>query len=211
LLLWFDIWYRVVSQTCCCSRFLLRVMSRLLWFIIIVIIACLLGNSGSGFDIRFVGYSPGGITINYNTYNLTVAVTLRSSEQWQHSKGRCSAPHTSRPQSGCLCPLKRFCLNSLSAYCLALEIAILQLNREHLSYQLSLFCCSATTICCYDNTCLYNRWLVMGVGSYATPLTIGHIGIVKMLSYNCLSNSLLRKWRFSTQRVQLSHYYYYCR
>jgi hypothetical protein len=30
---------------------------------------------------RFIGHSPGGTTINYNTFNLTVTVTLRNYEQ----------------------------------------------------------------------------------------------------------------------------------
>jgi hypothetical protein len=45
----------------------------------------------------------------------------------------------------------------------------------------------------------------MGVGDYATPLTISYLGIRQLFSCNCPNNSLLRKWRFSTQWVQLSH------
>jgi hypothetical protein len=30
---------------------------------------------------QFIGYSPGGTTINYNTFDLTVTITLRNYEQ----------------------------------------------------------------------------------------------------------------------------------
>jgi hypothetical protein len=37
---------------------------------------------GSGFDTQFIGHSPGGITINYNTFNCTVTITMGNSENF---------------------------------------------------------------------------------------------------------------------------------
>jgi hypothetical protein len=34
-----------------------------------------------GFDTQFIGYSPGGIKIDYNTFNPTVTITLHNPEQ----------------------------------------------------------------------------------------------------------------------------------
>jgi hypothetical protein len=49
-------------------------------------VACFPGNAtnklSSGFDTRFIGYSSGRIIIKYNTFNLTVTITLRNCEQW---------------------------------------------------------------------------------------------------------------------------------
>jgi hypothetical protein len=36
---------------------------------------------GFGLVSRFIGYSLGGSSINYNTFNLTVTTTLRNHEQ----------------------------------------------------------------------------------------------------------------------------------
>jgi hypothetical protein len=96
---------------------------------------------------------------------------------------------------------------SVSDGCLALQAVLLKLKREHLSQQLCLFRCRATTICRYDNTCLYNHWLAMGVGGYTTPLTICYLGTGCFHATASITPySLLRKWRFSTQRVQMSQY-----
>jgi hypothetical protein len=58
----------------------------------IYIVTCISDfRRGFGLANRFIGYSPGGTTINYNNFNLTV--TLRNCEQWLHSKDCCWVHH----------------------------------------------------------------------------------------------------------------------
>jgi hypothetical protein len=46
-------------------------------------VATCLSDFIRGFELanRFIGYSPGGNTINFNAFNLTVTITLRNYEQ----------------------------------------------------------------------------------------------------------------------------------
>jgi hypothetical protein len=48
---------------------------------------------GFGSVSRFIGYSPVGTTISYNTFNLTVTIALRNYEQRYHSEGYCNTKH----------------------------------------------------------------------------------------------------------------------
>jgi hypothetical protein len=51
-----------------------------------------------------------------------------------------------------------------------------RLNRKHLIEQLGSFIVAQWLFVAMRRMCLYSRWLVMGVGGFATPLTICYLG-----------------------------------
>jgi hypothetical protein len=116
----------------------------------------------SGFDTRFIGYSPGGITINYNTFNLTVTncvtanndntskvsvTTLHKLQTSLLTSGffwfNCSAPRTSFLLSlYLLCVCICLALSGLKSTSNPLKTVLRRLSRDHL---IEGFCLSVVT------------------------------------------------------------------